>query len=323
MKLWLTYFLFKIKDWFFKNDISTFTSVAIFYLGGVLIYWIGRYVGYYYQSFFELDFTAFLSIWSSSVGAALAFFVMLNINNEKTSTGRDFIDLLSTEIYRLKKDEEITIISPNINIGSYKYRGESIFEKAVKYSVAKGAKIHFITLAIDPEYLRRADLLESSNRVNFIKEGKKHNCYQLEFIYKRYIKIAEEKEDELDDKSFLHKLFRRKDELTASQLARFTIQELKYFILQDNITFTHCDDRFKDDNLVGFYTDKKFYIADYSDLQSEKGKVKVTGELIKTPAVVKVSSEYIRQQYLRYEVSFTSSKNRTETKTNVGERPSD
>jgi len=304
MKLRITSLLFKIKDLFYKNDISTFYSTFVLFISGISIYWLLRLIGYYWFSIAELTFIPFLSIWASFTGMLLAFFVMLSINNEKTSSGRDFIDLISTELYRLKKDKEITILSPNINIGAYRYRGESIFDKAIRKACNSGARIKFITLAINKELFPEPQQINHSDRVNFIKNGKDNKSFQLSFIYDRYIKTIEEAEDE--EMSFVQKLnpWYKGNELSVSSIAKNTIEELHWFINEPNIEIIHCDERLDNEKLVGFFTKKKFFIADYSDLQSEKGEVKVSGELITTEGIIDVYSKHILEKYKSYEVSF-------------------
>ena len=300
-KLSATSLLFWIKNIFFKNDLSTFFWSTLLYICGILLYWLSVLLGKLVVLFPLLPFSTFLSIWTSFVGMFLAFLVMLNINNQKTSTGRDFIDLISFELYNLKKDERMFILSPNINIGSYLFRGESIFDTAIKKALSKGAKIHFITLALDRDYLNKFEKTRPDKKLTFFKNGSLFKSPQLTFIYERYLHKMVNTND--NETPFLKRFSSKKTSRNPYEVAKTSHQELLEILNSQNAEFTFCDDRFKDKSWVGFFTNKKFFIASYQDVVPTEGKVIVKGEMIETPDVVKALNEYIIKEYRSFEMT--------------------
>jgi hypothetical protein len=301
INLFINRILSILKDKFFENDISAFYwSFGVFFIPIILYkipYWICSKFGFCFFPY--LEFSTFVGIWASTIGSFLAFLVMLNINNKKTKTGTDFIQLISNELYTLKKNEEITIITPNINIGSYKYKGESLYEVALKKAIKRGVIIKFITLKLSKVYLSNGLSIEGAEMVTFLKSGSTHDSDQLLYIYDRYIKKYENEEKNEPISWLLRiKSFFSKRPPSAISISSMTIKELYDISSKTNIILKEIDkSKFEDVGLVGFYSMKKLYLGFTEDVQSYKGTVNVVGEVVENPKIIEHYSKFILDLY--------------------------
>lgn len=288
--------LYKLKNSFFENDVSAFKWTSFVYITPIVIYLFLHKVCDIFNICWwssDLKLKEFISILTTIIGAFLAFLVMLNINNKRTKTGSDFIQLISNELYSLSNGEEITIISPNMNIGSYLYKGESMFEVAIKRAAEKGVIIKFITYGLDINYLKECLKAKGADQIAFLKKALYNSSPQLTYIYDRYICKLE---DEETNNTF--KVFRRKKE-TAISVSSITIKELSDLVNTENIKILiNCQPHVFDKiGLIGFFTKNKLFIGKSEDINSYKGKVNVIGETIELPEIIKVYSEYLTKQY--------------------------
>lgn len=290
------------KEKFFENDISAFKWTFCIFIIPLILYEVpfkicSKWSICYFDN--SIDFISFLALWATVVGMFLAFLVMLNINNKRTKTGSDFIQLISNELHKLKNSEEITIISPNINIGSYKYRGESIFEVALKKAINRGVKVKYITLGLDNAFLKAIDVENYSD--SFIN-AESNKSPQLKYIYDTYIHPA--KVNEIDagkSKSpglHLKNLFKRSPNMTSQAIASMTIEELKDLIDKIEIIY-HCKYKeFIESNLIGFYTSEKIFIGEPEESnEPHKGRVNVVGEIIQLGNIVTEYPKQLEQKF--------------------------
>lgn len=292
--------LYRLKNNFFENDVSAFKWTCIVFSVPILAYFLFHIACSSFNICWwssSLNTWEFIGFWTTITGTFLAFLVMLNINNKRTKTGSDFIQLISNELYSLTKGEVITIISPNMNIGSYLYKGESMFEIAIEKAINRGIKVRFITLGLDENYLSKCKKDDGGDIINSLKMGctAANKSPQLKYIYDRYVKKIEEEE-----KNKILKRVRRTRE-TAISISSMTIDELYKLITNPNIEIlVHCrsEQDFLEIGLVGFFTEKKLFIGTTQDVSAYKGKVQVIGETIE---LKKIIDDYTTQLVKKYE----------------------
>ena len=248
LKYYLTVWLYRLKGFIFKGDLHSLISTFVIYFGGIMVYEITIKFCPNLHNFHGFSRKDFISFWTSFTGLLLAFLVLLKVNNQKTNTGKDFIDMISGELSLLKKGQMMTIITPNLNIGSYLFRGESSYEIALRNALKRDVKVHFISLAIDINYLKKYPN-EISEKLSFLKEGSKYNSPQLTYIYIRYLSSATNSKTKESLLSRFKSIFNnKKDDII--NLCEITYNELTEILNHPNTKYTHCDSKFIDKKLV-------------------------------------------------------------------------
>lgn len=271
--------IFSIKEKFFQDDLKTTKYTFLLFFLGIIIYVFYRLLIFFIcKNPLPISIFNFFSSWISLIGMLLAFLVMLKINLKKTETGKDFISLLTYEISKLSKDNEITILSPNMNIGSYKNNKDNLSLIALMKALQKGVKVSFITLKIDKDQLDKAkDIQDKDEKLEFMKNAEG----QLSFIYNRYINSQNERGSS--------------DDITPEEIFDITIKTLYDIMIKETVTIR---DYPGGTNIVSFFTKKIFYIGQFSDNIYPNEDIEVKGELIKTEEGVKLFSQLINDKFL-------------------------
>lgn len=253
---------FRFKNSFFKSDLSvTIWTFIILYLGGIALYFLLILIGKKYPLFHAWSFETFIGVWTSFISLILTYVVLLKINLQKTQTGKDFIEILIGNLSLTSKNEKFTIITPNINIASYIYKHEfNRYLNAVNRALEKGVKIEFLSLGLDNEYLKKANEIilqnDSSSITKYFKEGSDNNSPMLSYLYSRY-------QDKMKQQDYYYTL------KTISEISN-----------QDNTTIINLKEAFTNENIVGFFNDRIFYIGKYGDKSAKDGEVVVAGETV-------------------------------------------
>jgi len=230
-------------------------------LGGIALYFLLILIGKKYPLFHAWSFETFIGVWTSFISLILTYVVLLKINLQKTQTGKDFIEILIGNLSLTSKNEKFTIITPNINIASYIYKHEfNRYLNAVNRALEKGVKIEFLSLGLDNEYLKKANEIilqnDSSSITKYFKEGSDNNSPMLSYLYSRY-------QDKMKQQDYYYTL------KTISEISN-----------QDNTTIINLKEAFTNENIVGFFNDRIFYIGKYGDKSAKDGEVVVAGETV-------------------------------------------
>ncbi len=264
--------IFKLKRAFFKNDTSVILYSLSFFSLGILLYFIIKIISTCFTiintPLWPLEI--FFPFWISFVGLFVAIMVSLKINLSETQTGEDFLINLISEIGYLNKKDILIIITPNLNIGQYKY--PDLFKQFSKSLIAaqtRGVRIEFYCLSIDDNYLKGfSTLTEPGDMLNYFKNGRINNSSMLFFIYENNIK----------------------DLLDSNSLVTETINGLLNILSTGNVF--PLNDNFKESKTVGFLSNKRCYIGKYSQVRPIDGKVNVSGKIVELEETVESLLEY-------------------------------
>jgi len=253
----------------FHNYIVLTLGILFF---GLIFYKLGKLIGLRYSFLPDYGIHEFLTIWISFTGLLLTVLVLFKVNLQKTKTGEDFIDLLIGEMSLLKSNDKITIISPNINIGAFQYKTRfGVIIEAFRRAKKRGVLIEFISLGIDDHYLASystSQITTGTDARNFFIEGLNNRSPLLKYLHDRY----EDGATKEDFDTFINQ-----------------IQDVKLTICSINqMQIDFCHEKF-----VGFFTPQKGYIATYTDVREEEGKVKVVGEVIDTRETNEVIQQFL------------------------------
>lgn len=264
--------MFKLKKAFFKNDKTVILYSTFCFFLGIIAYLVIKSLS---SSIHLIDtplwgWEIFLPFWVSTMGMLVTIMVMLKINMAETQTGEDFMENLIAEIGFLNNNDQLKIITPNLNVGQYKY--QELFNhlsKVLTKAKSRGVVIEFYCLPIELTYLNTFDSInDPGDRLNFLRDGKNHNSSMLTYIYNQY-------QNELAN---------------HSQLVTDTISELKVVI--QNGTIIPLNDNFIASKMVGFLSNKRCYIGKYSQERPIDGKVNVSGKVIELEETVECLLEY-------------------------------
>lgn len=246
-----------------KYFIYIFTFQTLFYL---IFYWQGNYHPKSWG----------FPVWTPEValptiltitGVIFTIIVLFAIKPKRTQFGNEFIDILTEEINVLKKDQEITIISPNINIGTttYPYYLKNLIE-AIQKAKERGVRVVFKSNSLKVDYLNtfvsKADS-KIGDHINFYSAGKDNESYMLNYLYGLYDKHGVQKEEYAN-----------------------TIEVLKS--LMKCITIIEPTTNILDQKIVGFLSDNKFYLGKFLPDSSKDKQIVVKGEIIDTAETVEM-----------------------------------
>jgi len=267
---WLDRFIFRQGRKIQESNVSVvkyffyiFTFQTLFYL---FFYWQGHYHPISWG----------VPIWTPEValptiltitGVIFTIIVLLAIKPKRTQFGNEFIDILIEEINVLKKDQEITVIAPNINIGTttYPFYLKNLIEVLQK-AKERGVKVVFKSYSLKEDYLNTF-ILNANNLIgdyiNFYTEGKNNESDMLNYLYGLY------------DKHGVHK-----DEYAN------TIKILKSLI--KCVTIVKPSTNILEQRIVGFLSDNKFYLGKFLPDSSNDKQIVVKGEIIDTPETVEM-----------------------------------
>ncbi len=267
-------FLFSWSNKIRKSNIAVVKYFVYFFLAQLIIYAI-----FFGQSKLH-PFSWGTPIWALEVaiptiltitGVIFTIIVLFSINPRGTQFGNEFIIILIDEINSLKTGEEITIISPNINIGTTTYQSLlSSLTNAIVKAKARNVTVTFKTLELDEAYLNTfvsTDKSKIGDYTNFYAAGKVNKSEMLTFLYESYDKHEVAKEEYVK-----------------------TIEDLKKLLKCITISKPTTDILTK--QIVGFLSNNKFYLGKYYPDSSNDKQITVRGEIIDTSETVQMLKDH-------------------------------
>lgn len=261
-------FLFRLTNNIRRRNTSVIKWLIFIFFGFLFIY----FLLYLHSIYFPVSWGS--ELWEPEVaipafitttGLFFTIIVLFTIVPKGTQTGDQFLYLLINEIESLKKNEEITIISPNINIGTTTYKTllETLINSITK-AKGRGAKVLFITKSLSIQYINSfAKDDKISTYSNFYENGSLNNSDMLTFLSDSFNKHRASNED-----------YENTIEHLKTLVNLVEIREPQTSILEDGI--------------VGFLSNSKFYIGKYYPNSSNGKQITVKGEFIDTPATVQI-----------------------------------
>ena len=261
-------FLFRLINNIRRNNTSVIKWLIFIFLGLLFIY----FLLYLQSSNFPVSWS--FEFWEPKVaipsfvtitGLFFTIIVLFTIVPKGTQTGDQFLYLLINEIDSLKKNEEITIISPNINIGTTTYKTllETLINSIMK-AKNRGAKVSFITKSLSAQYLNSFTKDDKiSTYSSFYVNGSSNDSEMLTFLSDSFNKHRASNEDYEN-----------------------TIDHLK--LLVTLIEMREPKTTILDDRIVGFLSNSKLYIGKYYPNSSNGKQITVKGEFIDTLATVQM-----------------------------------
>ena len=263
---------FWLKKRFFKSDLSVIGYTLSLYAVGIFFYVLFVYVLPAWLSYPPWDFfTVFLPFWTTICGFLLTVLVLLKINTQKTKTAAEFIDILRYELRRASKNEELTIITPNVNIGQIAYPdGFDVTNKLLFGACKRGVKIRLITLGVKKEYIDTyKPEMESHDKRTFFHDGKDHESPFLTWFLSIY--GSHVNDGQLDD----------------------VIKFYSELIDCGKFEIVNCKLAFADSFIVGYISEKSAYVGKYYYDPRASSEPEVEGETVDTVGTIEILRDYL------------------------------
>jgi hypothetical protein len=277
----LEQFIFTAKKRFFTSDISIigYSVFPIIFLVGS--YELLRIIGTRFPLFPDIEREIFYPFVFTFLGFGISLMLALRLITKQIETGEEFLMHLIEHISSIEQkqlDKEINIITPNINIGTgvttHKTKKGS---KVVPFSEIIKNNQHitfsFICMTIDKEYINTYTTIEDAQKINFFQNGKNNNSAMLEYLHNRYY-----------DKNIA----------TLDKI----ITELKAILDCNNVVIKPCKKDFTQHPVIGYISKKECVLAKFSDIQSQKGNVRIKGERIMSQEFINIVEQHLLTEFI-------------------------
>jgi hypothetical protein len=128
-------------------------------------------------------------------------------------------------------------------------------------------------MTLDREYINKYDSTQEKDKIKFFQEGKDNNSAMLEYLHDRYY-----------DKNI-------------STLDKI-IGELKEILNCTNVNIKPCKKDFTQHPVVGYVSKKECILGKFSDINSQKGNVRIKGERISSQEFINVVEQHLLTEFM-------------------------
>jgi hypothetical protein len=277
----LEQFIFITKKRFFANDLSIIGYSVFLIIILVGAYELLRIIGRQFSLFSCVERYIYYPFIFTFLGFGISLMLALKLNTKKIETGEEFLMHLIEHISSFEKEQEIFIITPNINIGTGKQKENAAKQRKDKRIVPFSEIIRdnphvtftFICMTIDKNYIAKYTNTEEKDKIEFFQKGKCNNSAMLVYLYDRYY-----------DK-YIHTL----DKM---------IEELNEIINYSNVKFKPCKKDFIEYPIVGYLSKEECVLGKFSDIQSQKGNVRIKGERISSQEFIDLVEKHLLTSFM-------------------------
>lgn len=252
----IDFFIKKVVTAFRKDNVSILVFVLAPIVATILIYEMEVCPSFNNRIGSEAFYSIFFTIFS----VFLTMMVSLQLVGRRVSMGEDFLRHLVKQMSKLKGNENIYIITPNINLGFGLKLGDTknkqLYQRFKKMAMEKHEHVFFISYDLNLCYLKLFNSTMSIEKYSNL--AVKKDSLMIHYLYQRYFKGTGGKVKKAEVSSFnemVADLMQMKDNIKIIN---------KYKVLKESI---------HDDNICGYLTKRECLIGVYNDIDKKDGQV--------------------------------------------------